>query len=313
MFPTTDSSETIIDCFMKEIDNRKIKLLLQKGIQSLFVEEQSGISKFKLVLEDDSEEFFDTVILASGSNRKSWKWMEALGHKIIDPVPSLFTLGIETSSIFVLSGLSMPNASIRISPKGKWQSAPLLITHWGFSGPAALRLSAWEARSLYECNYKTEIEINWLGDINSQYLEELFYEYKEDFASSKISNKKHPDCPSRLWEWFLTESNIDKDKKWIDLSKNEIRSLANSICHSKFQMNSKGVFKEEFVTAGGISRKDINFKTMQSKKIPNLYFTGEVIDIDGITGGFNFQNAWTTATLAARNISSHTTSTLKLV
>ncbi|NCN10077.1 MAG: NAD(P)/FAD-dependent oxidoreductase [Leptospira sp.] len=302
MFPITDSSETIIECFIKEIENRKINLHLQKGIQSIFIEGIDESQKFKLVFEDNSEQYFDKVILASGSNRKSWKWMEALGHNIIDPVPSLFTLGIEDSSILSLSGLSMPNASIRISPKGKWQNAPLLITHWGFSGPAALRLSAWEARSLFDLNYKTEIEINWLGNINSQELEKIFLEYKEEYSSSKISNKKYPDFPSRLWEWFLTDCNIDKDKKWIDLSKNEIRSLANSICHSKFQMTSKGVFKEEFVTAGGISRKDINFKTMQSKKIPNLYFTGEVIDVDGITGGFNFQNAWTTATLAAKDI-----------
>lgn len=302
MFPITDSSETIIDCFMKEIDKRKINLYLQKGIQSIFLIEQADSSVFKLTFEDGTDDVFDIVILASGSNRRSWKWMEALGHKIIDPVPSLFTLGIETSSITSLAGLSMPKASIRISPKGKWQTSPLLITHWGFSGPAALRLSAWEARSLFEMNYKADLEINWLGEINSQILEEIFYEYKEDFGSSKISNKKVPDFPTRLWEWFLTESQIDKDKKWIDLSKNDLRTLANCICHCKFKMNSKGVFKEEFVTAGGISRKDINFKTMQSKIIPNLYFSGEVIDVDGITGGFNFQNAWTTATLAARDI-----------
>ncbi|MDZ4727711.1 MAG: NAD(P)/FAD-dependent oxidoreductase [Leptospira sp.] len=302
MFPVTDDSGTIITCFLELIKKHNIKLTLDKGVSSIYYHEDLKEGKFRICFEDGSELFFDALLIATGSNRKVWNWMEALGHTIVPPVPSLFTLGITGSDIIELSGLSVPDARIKISPKGKTQSGPLLITHWGFSGPAALRLSAWDARSLFDLNYKTEIEINWLGDRNIQELEEIFQEWKIQFKTVKIQNQKFPEIPGRLWNWFLTQIKIPEDKRWVDISKQEIRNLAEVLCKNKFQMNSKGIFKDEFVTAGGISRKDINFKKMESKIIPNLFFTGEVIDVDGITGGFNFQNAWTTATIAAKHI-----------
>jgi predicted Rossmann fold flavoprotein len=307
MFPVTDDSMTIITCFLNELKEKYIDLLLDETVVSVFVDETNPKGKFRLVFSDDKERFFDILLIATGSNRKVWNWMEALGHTIVSPVPSLFTLAIENSDIISLAGLSVPNASIRILPKGKIQEGPLLITHWGFSGPAALKLSAFEARTLFDLDYKAIVEISWLGDIGVNEIENLIFNYKENFKSTKIQNQKPSEFPNRLWEWFLGRCQISPDKKWSDISKIEVKKLTDVLSRSKFQMVAKGVFKEEFVTAGGVSRKDIDFKTMQSKKISHLYFTGEVIDIDGITGGFNFQNAWTSATLAAKHLSNFIT------
>jgi len=305
VFPVTDDSQTIIQCFLDEIKSKKIKLVLNETVSSIFIEEGSPKGKFRLKFSTEREEYFDAILIATGSNRKVWNWMEALGHKIIEPVPSLFTLGLTGSDIISLAGVTVPNVSIRILPKGKSQFGPLLITHWGFSGPAALKLSAFEARTLASLNYQAELEISWLGELSLNDTEEKLFNQKEILKANKVLNGKFTEIPNRLWEWFLVQSHIMPDKKWSDVSKAEIKKLAEILCRSKFQMSSKGVFKEEFVTAGGISRKDIDFRTMQSKVVPNLYFAGETIDIDGITGGFNFQNAWTTASLAAKHISSN--------
>ncbi len=302
MFPVTDDSQTIIDCFLTEIKKKSIDLRLETGVSSVFVDENSEKGKFRILLDTGHELYFDSVVVATGSNKKVWNWMEALGHKIVSPVPSLFTLALENTGLIGLSGLSVPNASLRILPKGKIQTGPLLITHWGFSGPCALRLSAWEARTLFELNYQTDLEVNWIYPVTLQELENSFLGFKSEFKNSKIANKKWEEIPSRLWEWFLETLNISSDKRWADVSKQEVRSLSEIICRSKFRMASKGVFKEEFVTAGGISRKEIDFRTMQSKQVSDLYFVGETIDIDGITGGFNFQNAWTTSTIAAKHV-----------
>ena len=303
MFPVTDDSSTIIDCFLEEIKKKNIDLNLELGVSSVFLETDLKKGRFRLLLENEKEVYYDSILIATGSNRKVWGWMEALGHRIIAPVPSLFTLALENTNIMDLTGLSVPEANIRILPKGKPQSGPLLITHWGLSGPAALRLSAWEARTFADTDYKANLEVNWIGSLTFTELEELFLDYKSVHKAVKIINKRLDSIPGRLWEWFLLQTKISPDKRWSDISKQEIRTLSEIITRSKFQMKAKGVFKEEFVTAGGISRKDIDFSTMQSKVVPGLYFAGEVIDVDGITGGFNFQNAWTTATIAARSIS----------
>lgn len=303
IFPVTNNSETIIQCFLNEIKKHQIHLRLECSVNYVFKVEDSSNSRFRLGLGDGSEEFFDKVVLATGSNPKVWAWMESMGHRITQPVPSLFTLGLENSEIFPFSGLSVPQASIRIFPKGKPQVGPLLITHWGFSGPAALRLSAWEARHFHEKGYKAELEVNWLNSKKDSETEEILLSIKKEAENAKVTNRKPNEIPARLWGYLLSQSGISEDKNWNSVSNSEIKQLTNIICHHKFKMNSKGVFKEEFVTAGGIHRKDIDFKTMESKITKGLYFTGEVIDIDGITGGFNFQNAWTTATLAAKSLS----------
>ncbi|MCW7469917.1 BaiN/RdsA family NAD(P)/FAD-dependent oxidoreductase [Leptospira kanakyensis] len=303
MFPTTDNSDTIIQCFLNELKSKKIPIHFEQGLVGIYSNFQlNQTNGFRVLWEGGVEESFDFVILATGSNRKVWGILEKLGHKIIPPVPSLFTLTLENTDLMELTGLVVPHVEIKVSPKGKTQKGPILITHWGLSGPAALRLSAWEARTLFEADYKVDLSINWIGGEKTQNIEESYLSKKENTPADKLSPDPEWKLPSRFWDWILKESNVQANKRYSDISKSEIRDLSLNLTQMKLQMVAKGVFKEEFVTAGGVSRKDIQFQTMESKHCPGLYFTGEVIDVDGITGGFNFQNAWTTAFIAARGI-----------
>lgn len=301
MFPITDKSETIINCFLNELQKYKIPIHFEQGLVGIYHLENQ-IEKFRLLWEGGKEEFFDIVVIATGSNRKVWSILEKLNHTIVDPVPSLFTLTLANTDLMELTGLVVPNAEIKILPKGKPQNGPILITHWGLSGPAALRLSAWEARTLFEANYKVELSLNWVGGQSTQMVEETYWKKKESFPSEKLSALSDWKLPSRFFDWILKESNIQTNKRYSDLSKSDIRVLSLNLTQKKLQMVAKGVFKDEFVTAGGVNRKEIQFQTMESKLCPGLYFVGEVIDIDGITGGFNFQNAWTTSVIAAQGI-----------
>lgn len=301
MFPITDKSETIINCFLNELQKYKIPIHFEQGLVGIY-QLENQIERFRLLWEGGKEEFFDIVVMATGSNRKVWSILEKLNHTIVDPVPSLFTLTLANTDLIELTGLVIPNAEIKIVPKGKAQSGPILITHWGLSGPAALRLSAWEARTLFEANYKVELSLNWVGGQSTQIVEETYSKKKESSASEKVSANPDWKLPSRFFDWILNESNIQANKRYSDLSKSDIRVLSLNLTQKKLQMVAKGVFKDEFVTAGGVNRKEIQFQTMESKLCPGLYFVGEVIDIDGITGGFNFQNAWTTSVIAAQGI-----------
>ncbi|MGV3668022.1 MAG: NAD(P)/FAD-dependent oxidoreductase [Leptospira bouyouniensis] len=301
MFPITDKSETIINCFLNELQKYKIPIHFEQGLVGIY-QLENQIERFRLLWEGGKEEFFDIVVMATGSNRKVWSILEKLNHTIVDPVPSLFTLTLANTDLMELTGLVIPNAEIKIVPKGKAQSGPILITHWGLSGPAALRLSAWEARTLFEANYKVELSLNWVGGQSTQIVEETYSKKKESSASEKVSANPDWKLPSRFFDWILKESNIQANKRYSDLSKSDIRVLSLNLTQKKLQMVAKGVFKDEFVTAGGVNRKEIQFQTMESKLCPGLYFVGEVIDIDGITGGFNFQNAWTTSVIAAQGI-----------
>ncbi|TGK46687.1 NAD(P)/FAD-dependent oxidoreductase [Leptospira bouyouniensis] len=301
MFPITDKSETIINCFLNELQKYKIPIHFEQGLVGIY-QLENQIERFRLLWEGGKEEFFDIVVMATGSNRKVWSILEKLNHTIVDPVPSLFTLTLANTDLMELTGLVVPNAEIKIVPKGKAQSGPILITHWGLSGPAALRLSAWEARTLFEANYKVELSLNWVGGQSTQIVEETYSKKKESSASEKVSANPDWKLPSRFFDWILKESNIQANKRYSDLSKSDIRVLSLNLTQKKLQMVAKGVFKDEFVTAGGVNRKEIQFQTMESKLCPGLYFVGEVIDIDGITGGFNFQNAWTTSVIAAQGI-----------
>lgn len=303
MFPTTDSSDTIIQCFLNEIKSKKIPIHFEQGLVGIYSNLGADqIPNFRVLWEGGLEESFDLVILATGSNRKVWSILEKLGHSIVNPVPSLFTLTLENTDLIELTGLVVPYSEIKVLPKGKPQKGPMLITHWGLSGPCALRLSAWEARTLFEADYKVDLSVNWIGGKSTQSIEEDYLSKKERSPAEKLSPDLEWKLPSRFWDWILKESKIPSSKRYSDISKSEIRNLSLSLTQTKLRMVAKGVFKEEFVTAGGVSRKDIQFQTMESKHCPGLYFTGEVIDVDGITGGFNFQNAWTTATIAARGI-----------
>ena len=304
MFPTTDSSQTIIDCFLQAVQQLKIDVLTSQSVQSIF----QGNDYWKV--ETNHETYScQKLIMTTGSNPKVWEMLQNIGHTIVPPVPSLFTFNIKDARIKDLMGISAV-ATVKVKGTKLEASGPTLITHWGMSGPGILRLSAWGANLLAAKNYQFTIQVNWLNDAT---LEETIETLKELKAihSKKIISKKSPfDFPNRLWESLVqasgigtfSTSNDSQDVKWGDVSNKQLMALAVQLTNGEFQVNGKSTFKEEFVTAGGIDLKEINFKTMESKLLPNLYFAGEIVNIDAITGGFNFQNAWTSGFILASEI-----------
>lgn len=296
MFPTSDSSQTIIDCFENAIKKLGIKIFTSQSVQSLFHNGEFW------KIETQKEQFqTEKIVIATGSNPKIWELLQGLGHQIVSPVPSLFTFNIKDARIKNLMGVSA-EVSVKVKNSKLKASGPLLITHWGMSGPAILRLSAWGARELFDKNYQFAIEINWLKDYNSVEILEELTELKIENAKKNIAKFCPFALPKRLWESILEASEILVETKWADLNKKQLQKLAQELTSATYQVNGKSTFKEEFVTAGGVDLKEINFKTMQSKILPNVYFAGEVMDIDAITGGFNFQNAWTSGFIVAENI-----------
>lgn len=296
MFPTTDSSQTIIDCFLGLTQKLKIDVLTGQSVQSLY----KGDDYWKV--ETNTETFScQKLIMATGSNPKIWDVLETIGHSIIPPVPSLFTFNIKDPRIKDLMGVSA-FANVKVKGTKLEASGPLLITHWGMSGPGILRLSAWGARILADKKYLFVLEVNWLNEISFEEAMEMLKELKQEQAKKIISKKSPFDFPNRLWENLVLASSISNETKWADLSKIQLTNLANQLTNGQFQVNGKSTFKEEFVTAGGIDLKEINFKTMESKLHNNLFFAGEIVNIDAITGGFNFQNAWTSGFIAAQAI-----------
>ena len=304
MFPTTDSSQTIIDCFLQAVQQLKIDVLTSQSVQSIF----QGNDYWKV--ETNHETYScQKLIMTTGSNPKVWEMLQNIGHTIVPPVPSLFTFNIKDARIKDLMGISAV-ATVKVKGTKLEASGPTLITHWGMSGPGILRLSAWGANLLAEKNYQFTIQVNWLNDAT---FEETFETLKElkTVHSKKIISKKSPfDFPNRLWESLVqasgigtfSTSNNSQDVKWGDVSNKQLMALAVQLTNGEFQVNGKSTFKEEFVTAGGIDLKEINFKTMESKLLPNLYFAGEIVNIDAVTGGFNFQNAWTSGFILASEI-----------
>lgn len=297
MFPVTDSSQTIIDCFLNAAKKLKIEVLTGQSMQSIF----KGDNYWKL--ETNQQSFkCEKLIMTTGSNPKIWEMMQLLGHSIVEPVPSLFTFNIKDNRIKDLMGVSAL-ASVKVKDSKLKASGPLLITHWGMSGPGILRLSAWGARELAQKKYQFTLQVNWLNDLDFETVLSDLKEIKEENAK-KIVTKFCPfEFPKRLWENLLIASEIQLDTKWADVSKKQMTNLVHQLTNGQFQVNGKSTFKEEFVTAGGIDLKEINFKTMESRLHKNLYFAGEILNIDAITGGFNFQNAWTGGFIVAQAIS----------
>ncbi len=288
MFPVSNSSQTIIDCFLEATQKLGITVLTGQSVQSIFRANQLW------KIETQKENYItEKLILATGSNPKIWEMLQTFGHAIVSPVPSLFTFNIKDTRIKELPGVSAI-VSVKVKDTKLTSTGPLLITHWGMSGPAILKLSAWGARILSEKNYKFTIFVNWLNDVDTDEAEKILKDLKQENAKKAVSKKSPFDFPNRLWESLVLASNISDETKWADLSKIQLQNLTNQLTNSSFQVNGKSTFKEEFVTAGGIDLKEINFKTMESKLHKNLYFAGEIVNIDAITGGFNFQNAWTT-------------------
>jgi len=296
MFPVSDSSQTIIDCFLTATKKLGIDILTGQSVQLIF----KGDGYWKV---DTNQQSFkcDKLVIATGSNPKIWEMMEALGHTIEEPVPSLFTFNIKDARIKDLMGLSA-QTSVKVKDSKLKASGPLLITHWGMSGPGILRLSAWGARELAAKNYQFTLQVNWLHETDFEEAITILKNLKEENAKKLLMKFCPFEFPKRLWESLVTASGISAETKWADLSKKQLTDLANQLTNGQFQVNGKSTFKEEFVTAGGIHLKEIDFKTMQSKLHENLYFAGEILNIDAITGGFNFQNAWTGGFLVAKAI-----------
>jgi hypothetical protein len=249
----------------------------------------------------------DRVLLATGSNPQGYRWAKDLGHAVEPPVPSLFTFNIPDSRLQDLAGVSVNDARLRLPEAGKHlmeQTGPLLITHWGLSGPAILKLSAWGARFLHEQHYQTPLLVNWLPQYTQEGLRQMLLAVKSQLPQRQITTSCPVPIPKRLWMSLVTSVGIGAEERWAEVSKKALNELIQELNQGRYLIKGKGVFKEEFVTCGGVSLKEVDFKTMESRLVPDLYFAGEILDIDGVTGGFNFQSAWTTAWLAGHAMGS---------
>jgi len=318
VFPKSDSSQSIIDCLVGEADRLGVQVLKNSSVKAINKTDDGW-------QVTTMNKHYQTIklMLATGSNPKIWKQLENLGHHIISPVPSLFTFNINDERIQGIQGLSA-YAAVEVMPKKTFNTdktalnlkskvkddavlyadGPLLITHWGLSGPAILKLSAWGANILNDYNYAFKIKVNWLPEYSTASMEAYLKELKAIEAKKTVMRTNVTELPKRLWMRLVEAANIEPDERWGDINKEQLQALAEQLTSSSFKVEGKSTFKEEFVTAGGVDLKEINFKTFESKLHPNLYFAGEIINVDAITGGFNFQNAWTGAYIAAQAIAS---------
>jgi len=299
VFPESNSSQTIIDCFLGKTKALGIPVLKNHGVNSIKKQGDSW-----LVTTKEQQFVCDAVVMAAGSSKKVWELSKALRHSIISPVPSLFTFNIKDSRIKDLLGISVPNATVQIEDTNLGASGPLLITHWGMSGPAILKLSAFGARVLAEKNYEYQVQVNWLSRPTHKIVNVLLNLKKKHSKKQVIVRSPFEEIPKRLWERFVLATTIKTTFNWADLSHEQIDALANQLTKSVYTAKGKSIFKEEFVTAGGVDLREINFKNFESKLQNNLFFVGEVLNIDAVTGGFNFQNAWTGGWLSAKALAS---------
>ncbi|MUV04724.1 aminoacetone oxidase family FAD-binding enzyme [Flavobacterium rakeshii] len=299
MFPVTDSSQTIIDCFLNATANLGIQVLTGESIQNIYKAEDYW------KIETQKETYLSAkLVMTTGSNPKMWDMMHELGHTIVPPVPSLFTFNIKDPRIKDLMGISAV-ASVKVKGTKLNASGPLLITHWGMSGPGILRVSAWGARELFDKNYQFTLQVNWLNETGFEECEETLWDLKQNQPKKTVVKYCPFDFPNRLWHSLVNAAGISAEARWADVSKVQLLALVAQLVNGEFKVNGKSTFKEEFVTAGGIELKEVNFKTMESKMQKDLYFAGEILNIDAITGGFNFQNAWTGGYIAAQSVLEH--------
>ena len=299
VFPISNSSQSIIDCLVNECKKNNIKIELLKSVIGLSKAKSKWIIDFK----DNSYSIpFDSIIVASGGfpKLKGFDWLKIIGHKIINPIPSLFTFNMPSESITSLSGISLKKVKIKILDTKIEISGPLLITHWGMSGPVILKASSFGARDLFEKKYFFELQVNWLLESNTEILFNKLEKYSI-LHSKKFLSKQNPfNLPSRLWCFLIKKFILSDDKKWGELGKKSMRKFIEFLTKDIYKVSGKTTFKEEFVTCGGVSLESIDIKTMQSKTTNDLYFAGEVLNIDGITGGYNFQSAWSTGYIAGK-------------
>lgn len=310
MFPTTNSSDTIIDCFLRKVHQYKIQVLTQHEVVDIVqmdmetAKPNHTILNFTISLQGREPILADAVCLATGGMLKSdrLKWLTHFGHTIVDPVPSLFTFNTVDKKITTLMGVAVDKASIQWKGNKNLEIGPLLITHWGISGPAAIKLSAWCARDMAATNYEGSILINWMPGFNESTLKMEWINFRMDFGKREMGSKNPFDLPQRLWHFLLQEAGVVLTTKWGDLKSANQQTLIQLLTRYTLEIKGKTTFKEEFVTCGGVDLKDIDAQTMESKLIPGLHFAGEMMDVDGITGGFNFQHAWTSGWLAAHHM-----------
>jgi predicted Rossmann fold flavoprotein len=306
MFPVTDSSQTIIDVLLQEAALYGVQIRLKTGVQRIEINTLSLSGPFIVHTQAGESISADFCCIACGgfTQSASFDWIRELGHNIEEPVPSLFTFNAPAHPIVSLQGVSVPEVSVKISGTKLIQTGPVLITHWGLSGPAILKLSAYGARELAQRNYSFDIQINWLGrsHFTAASLSDFFNDQRTQHPTQKLSNGKLQSIPQRLWEFFLSQAGIAADRRWADLTRREENLLIRLLTDMSVHVEGKTTFKEEFVTAGGVALAEIDPATMMSKKVSHLYFAGEIMNVDGITGGFNFQHAWSSGMLAARAI-----------
>lgn len=298
IFPQSQDSQTIIDCFLQACRKHEIEIQTTAKVDKIVPNEDSSIG----LLVNDALQNFDKVIVTTGGSPKisGLQWLADLGHQIEPPVPSLFTFNMPRESITELMGVVVENTVTKIEGEKLTAEGPLLVTHWGMSGPAIIVLSAFGARVLAEKNYDFAVLVNWVHATNH---DEVLHEVRESMQRNSakiIRNNNVFQLPNRLWEYLLQKAGIPSEKKCAELAKKEIQRLVNLLVNDRYEVQGKTTFKEEFVTCGGVSLSNVNMKTMESKVVPNLYFAGEVLDIDAITGGYNFQAAWTTGYVAGK-------------
>lgn len=302
MFPDSDSSQSIINCLMNEANIYGVEIKMNVEVKEL----KMVNGERSIVLANDQSIKAEFVCVAAGGYPKTsmFQWLQNLGHTIAEPVPSLFTFNLPKHPITQLMGVSVENARVKIEGTKIVEEGPVLMTHWGLSGPAVLRCSAWGARELADKSYSFHAHINWLPHHNEQSLKELFQSFRNGQPSKKIINHNFGQLPNRLWQFLVNQSGINDATRFADLPIKSENALIRNLVDYLVEVKGKTTFKEEFVTAGGINLNEVDANTMRSKKIPNLFFAGEVLDVDGITGGFNFQHAWTSGWIAAKTISS---------
>lgn len=298
MFPVTNSSQTIIDCFLAEIEKYNIDIRFQSSVESI----NKVNDEFEIQLTNGALKCDNLIIATGGFHKaKGYDFMKKLNHTIIDPNPSLFTFNLPKNDLLTLQGL-VANVDVKIIGSKFSERGPLLVTHWGVSGPGILKLSSWAARFLNEKNYEFDFIINWLPNQSEDNLKDLFASYKQNFGNKKVFNQMEIDIPKKLKHFLMDKAGISSDIKWADTNKKQINKLIQFLTTDIYPSKGKTTFKQEFVSCGGVELSEVNFKTMESKQTLNLYFAGEVLNIDALTGGFNFQNAWTTSWIAAQDI-----------
>ncbi len=301
VFPVSQDSQSIIDCLVEQASNLSIELCLQHGVQEI-VPQTNGNLELRFKDTAVAPVSCNKVIVATGGSprKQGLLWLAQLGHKIEEPVPSLFTFNMPAESITDLMGIVVPDVAVRVEGSRFQADGPVLITHWGMSGPAILKLSAFAARHLSEKQYSFVVQANWVHEPNEELVLAKLQAIVDEHSSKKLTSLKAFGLPQRLWLYLINKCGFENDKKWGELGKKGLHRLVRVLCNDRYQVQGKTTFKEEFVTCGGVSVASIDNNTLQSKVCKNLYFAGEVLDIDGITGGYNFQAAWTTGFIAGK-------------